>query len=452
MRKLFLLILIFSILSFSAVISAFGEDGQSNQTQSSESKSSEGGPSFGFGFSFGTVVINGVTYFQIKGQPDFSIGLFGMGLDVNLEFDGNWKLRESEWNSWQAILSKIRYIRWAYKGAKPLYIKIGQIEDATIGNGFIMWNYANNLNYPNMKKLGIAFDLDLGYGGFESFVDNIFDVDIIGLRGFARPLYGTDIFLLKELEVGASIVGDTDPFNPAPTNSPYDFSDSELSKGREIYIAGADLGLPIINLSPIFDLKWFADFAYIFNKGTGESTGFKGTIISLIPYRFEVRYLQPKFMPSFFDTLYDSERYVMLSPSNALSKYDLLDNITNSYAGFLFTTGVSFDTNISLLVTIDDSFDDTSYPHMVLKFHIDRALTKIFNFDFVYDRKNIKEWKDIYTTESTDAVINAKLSYKVSEMVNIVVLYTRSFDWFEENGQMVLKPLESTSVSTEIQF
>jgi hypothetical protein len=157
-------------------------------------------------------------------------------------------------------------------------------------------------------------------------------------------------------------------------------------------------------------------------------------------------------MPSFFDTLYDSERYVMLSPSNALSKYDLLDNITNSYAGFLFTTGVSFDTNISLLVTIDDSFDDTSYPHMVLKFHIDRALTKIFNFDFVYDRKNIKEWKDIYTTESTDAVINAKLSYKISEMVNIVVLYTRSFDWFEENGQMVLKPLESTSVSTEIQF
>jgi hypothetical protein len=445
-RKLFIFLIL--ILLLTPIYYAFSDEA----TQTSEQSSGSSGPSFGFGFSFGTVVINGVTYFQINGKPDFSIGLFGIGLDINLEFDGNWKLRETEWNSWQAILSKIRYVRWAYKGSKPLYVKVGQIEDATIGNGFIMWNYANNLNYPNMKKLGIAFDLDLGYGGFESFVDNIFDVDIIGLRGFARPLYGTDIFLLKELEIGASIVGDTDPFNPIPTNSPYNFSDSELSKGREIYIAGGDLGLPIVNIPSIFDLKWFVDFAYIFNKGTGESTGFKGTIISLIPYRFEIRYLQPKFIPSFFDTLYESERYVMLSSSNLLSKYDLLDNITNSYAGFLFTTGVSFDTNISLLVTIDDSFDDTSYPHMILRFHLNRSLTRIINFDFVYERKNIKEWRDIYTTESTDAVINAKLSYKVSDMVNIVVFYTRSFDWFEENGQMVLKPLESTAISTEIQF
>lgn len=439
MRKsLAIMIMILTVVTFSYA--------ETNTSSSSEE------PKFGFGFSFGTVVINGITYFQIKGQPDFSFGKLGVGLDINLEFDGNWNLRTSEWNSWQAILSKIRYLRWGFKGEKPIYFKIGQIEDATIGHGFIMQNYANNLNYPSVKKFGISFDLDLDYVGFESFVDNIFDFDIIGLRGFVRPLYGAQIFLLDNIEIGASIVADIDPFNPAPpTNSPYEFSDNEASKGREIYIAGADLGLPIIKLDPVFNMNWYADFAYIFNKGTGESTGLYGSILSFLPYRFEIRYLQPKFLPSFFDALYEAERYISFS-NTYISKYDLLDGITNSYFGWFFSSGVSFEKVISLTVNIQDSFDDTTYPEMRLTFHLDKELTKIIAFDFNYYRKNIREFKDIYTTESTDATINTRLYYKVSDMVGIVVNYTRTFGWFEENGQMTLKPLESTTISTEISF
>ncbi|MGC8870348.1 MAG: hypothetical protein ACP5PT_04575 [Brevinematia bacterium] len=445
----FLIVVVAMLLILSSF--AVAQENITNSDNTSSSTSDES-PKFGFGFSFGTVVINGVTYFQIKGQPDFSFGKLGIGLDINFEFDGDWKLRATEWNSWQAILSKIKYIRWGLKGEKPVYFKIGQIEDATIGNGFIMYNYANNLGYPSVKKFGIAFDLDLDYGGFESFVDNIFDFDIIGLRGFARPLYGSQIFLLDGLEVGASIVADLDPFNPAPpTNSPYSFSDSDVSKGREIYIAGADLGLPIVQLDPVFDMRWYADFAYIFNKGSGEATGLTGSVLSFLPYTFEIRYLQPKFLPSFFDPLYESERYLVVS-NTYISKYDLLDNITNSYFGWFFSSGVSFENIVSFSIDLQDSFDDTTYPEMRVKFHLDKEVTKIVAFDFTYDRKNIREFKDIYTTESVDATISSRLYYKVSDMVGIVVNYTRTFGWSEENGVMVLKPLESTTISTEISF
>ncbi|MCS7299614.1 MAG: hypothetical protein RMJ37_06640 [Spirochaetia bacterium] len=421
------------------------------QQQEQQGYQQESAPKFGFGLSFGTVVINGVTYFQVKGQPDFAIGKFGVGLDINLEFDANWNIRATEWNSWQAILSKIRYLRWAQKGEKPVYFKIGQIDDGRIGNGFIMNNYDNNVNYPNIKKFGIAFDIDLDYGGIETFVDNIFDFDIIGLRPFARPLYGTQIPVLDGFEIGGSVVMDLDPLNPIPPKDyPYQFSDSPNSTNR-VFIFGVDVGLPLIQLQPVFNMEWYADFAYILGKGTGEATGLKGSILSFIPYNLELRILQPKFLPSFFDSLYDAERYIIIG-NTYLTKYDLLDGITNGYFGWLFTSGVSFEKIATFLVTLEDSFDDTTYPRMRITLNIDRELTKIVAFSLVYDRKNIDEFRDIYTTESVDAILLTKISYKVSDMVSIVLSYRRTFDWFEEGGQKVLKPLESTSVSTEISF
>ena len=444
MRVVYFLLLILALVSFS-----FGQEGdnQTSQNQQSQSDSSLG---FGFGFSFGTVVINGVTYFQVKGQPDLSFGKFGVGLDINFEFDGKWNLRTSEWNSWQAILSKIKYLRWGTKGDKPVYFKIGQIDDATLGHGFIMYGYNNNMNFPNVKKFGIAFDLDLDYVGFESFVDNVFDFDILGLRGFVRPLFGSGIFLLDSLKIGASFAADLDPFNPIPpSDSPYQFSDSDFT--NRIFIFGADLELPLISLDPVFNLVWYVDFASILGKGTGEATGFQGKILSFIPYKLEIRYLQPNFLPSFFDSLYEAERYVVVS-NTYVSKYDRLDYITNSYFGWFFYSGVSFEKAVDLFVNVEDSFDDTTYPTMRLVFRLDRSLTKVVGVDFIYERKNIKEFKDIYTTESTDAVILSKISYKVSDMVVLVLNYRRTFDWFDKGGQKVLKPLESTSISTEISF
>ncbi|MEN2998792.1 MAG: hypothetical protein ABDH28_07150 [Brevinematia bacterium] len=441
---------IFLFLVLVLVVPVFAQEAEQSQQQPQQG-SAESGPGFGFGFSFGTVVINGVTYFQIKGQPEFSFGKFGAGLDISLEFDGNWNLRMSEWNSWQAILSKIKYIRWSSKGDKPVYFKIGQIEDAVIGNGFVMYGYNNNLNYPNVKKFGISFDLDLDYVGIETFVDNIFDFDIIGLRLFSRPLYNSGIPVLDNFEIGVSGVMDLDPFNPPPPQeAPYQFSDSEASTNK-VFILGVDSELPLIALDPVFNMKWYADFAYIYNKGTGESTGVKGSIMSFIPYRLEVRYLQPKFLPSFFDSLYEGERYIRVGDS-FVSKYDLLDVISNQYFGWFFISGVEFKDIASLSVNIEDSFDATTYPTMRLKLHVDRNLTKVVGIDFVYERKNIVEFRDIYTTESTDAIILGRISYKISDKVNLVVNYRRTFDWFDEGGQKVLKPLESTSISTEISF
>lgn len=447
MKKLFVLLVIL-FLSSSLVFAQESSVQEGDQSQPLSSQ--EGAPKFGFGFSFGTVVINGITYFQVKGQPEFSIGKLGVGLDLNFEFDGEWNLRTTEWNSWQAILSKIMYLSWGSKGDKPVYFKIGRIQDAVLGNGFIMYNYNNNLNFPNVKKFGVAFDIDFDYVGIETFVDNIFDFDIIGGRLFIRPLYGTKIFLLDMLEFGGTFVADLDPLNPVPPlDSPYSFSDSTVDK--RVFVVGGDLGLPILKLDPVINLKWYADFAYILDKGTGEATGFFGKILSFIPYRFEIRFLQPKFLPSFFDALYEAERYVIVG-TNYITKYDTLDYITNGYFGWFFLAGVSFEKVASFIVNMEDSFDDTTYPTLRVSLSIDREVTKIIGFSFNYERKNIKEFKDVYTTESTDSIILTKLSYKVSEMVNLIVEYRRTFDWFDEGGQKVLRPLESTSISTEISF
>jgi hypothetical protein len=115
-------------------------------------------PSFGMGLEFGTVTINGTNYNTIHLQPDLKIGKFGIGLDVNFEFDADGRFRSEDWTGWQNILSKIMYLRWGQKFDKPVYVKIGNIDDFTIGHGLIMYRYSNMLNYPGTKTLGLAFD------------------------------------------------------------------------------------------------------------------------------------------------------------------------------------------------------------------------------------------------------------------------------------------------------
>lgn len=213
---------------------------------------------------FGSLSINGVNYNSIRFQPDISIWKFGIGLDLNFEFTADGQFRKTEWDSWQAVISKILYLRFGFK-KEPIYVKIGGINDFIFGDGFIVNRYSNMLSYPGVKKLGFCFDLDFNFAGFESMADNVFDWDILGLRGYGRPLMTTDIPFLNKLEIGATVTADFDPKNPHPSaDKPYEFTDSTNST-NSVFIYGVDLSLPIVEIS-LFNMKAYADFAGIANK------------------------------------------------------------------------------------------------------------------------------------------------------------------------------------------
>ncbi|MFN4216311.1 MAG: hypothetical protein ACK4HQ_02770, partial [Brevinematales bacterium] len=281
--------LVFWMLCFA--VSLWAEN--TNEVKTNETTKPGISSPFKFGFQVGNITIDGTNYLSLRLQPDLSIGKFGIGLDLNLEFDPQWNFRTSEWNTWQAVLSKILYVRYGVKG-DPFYIKIGNIDDFTLGNGWIMRRFSNMRDFPAIKKLGLALDTDFKVIGFESAVDNIWDWDIMGLRAYIRPLQPTKMFLLEKLEIGGTIAADLDPGNPSPpADKPYQFTDSNIAP---VTVVGVDVSLPLVS-SPVFNLRPYGDMGYIVGKGTGEAIGIRGDIISMIPYRFEFRILQPRFVP-----------------------------------------------------------------------------------------------------------------------------------------------------------
>ena len=393
---------------------------------------------FGFGIEFGNVTINGVNYNQIRLQPDLNFGKFGVGLDLNIEFDAQGNIRAEEWNSWQAILSKITYLRYGRKHEKPVYVKIGGIKDFTLGHGLIVYQYNNMLNYPSVKKMGLAFDMDLGVFGWESMVGNILDFDILGFRGYVRPLFNSNIPIIKTLEIGGTIAADLDPLNTVSSNTPYDFTDNTNSKAVTVW--GADVGMTVLNILPLSMLS-YVDIIGISGKGTGEVLGLTGKIIKFIPYRLEVQILQKHFITRYFDSFYDANRAGL---------YQSLDAITNGYAGMLFSSGLSLlDNKLSFLFTIKDSFGDTTLPELQFDFIIDKALLKKVGFKFSWYRKNILNFSDIFKFEDANSLMLTELQYMVSDNLALILQYRRTFE-MDASGNVV--PFTSTSISTKMMF
>ncbi len=400
---------------------------------------------FDFGLEFGNVTIDGVNYQFFKLKPELNLGKFGVGLDVNFEFNSDWQLRMEEWNTWQAVLAKIKYIRFGKKSEAPVFVKIGGINDFTLGHGQIMYKYDNTLNYPAVRKLGLAFDLDLKFAGFETMVDNIFDWDIIGGRVYARPLINTSIPIIKSLEIGATYVADLDIYNSINSNtnaSAYSFSDNPDS--YKVSAWGVDLGAIILKNFAI-DMLAYADFMVIEGKGsgfgTGEVLGVKGTLIKVIPYRLEVKFLQPKFRTTYFDLLYDGNRAGL---------YSTLDTYTNAYSGLLFASGLSIlKDKLSFLITIEDSFNDEILPTLQFDLVLSKDLLKKIGFRFSWYKANIFYFNDIFKYDAGDSVLQTELQYMISDDLALTVNWKKSYE-LDANG--VQQEFETTTISTSFQF
>lgn len=403
---------------------------------------------FDLGFVFGSQTINGSNYNVLKIQPDLDFGMFGFGLDLNLEFDINLNLRMTEYNTWQAWLSKITYVRVGKKGnfkELPVYVQLGGNKMFMLGNGFILSGYNNMLNYPAVKKVGLAFDMDFTYVGFETLVDNLFDFDILGGRLYVRPLKTTKIPLFENLEFGATVAADIDPQNPAPpADRPYEFTDT--ASGSNVTIWGLDVGLPVLDIG-VVNMKAYLDFASIVGKGTGEVLGVAGSVLGLIPYRLEARLLQPGFLPNYFDVFYDTTRSI---------KYATLDSVTNLYFGLMFLSGFAYTkdnkTLAAALIQIEDKDLGSTNINAELAFSLVVDKELLFNTaaaTFTWSRKNIINFSDIFSYEDVNSIMSLSVSYFISQNLSIDLLYTRTFQ-LDETGAVI--PFTTTTINTRIEF
>ncbi len=174
-------------------------------------------PQYDMGGMLGTILADGVTYTQVRVRPEVAIWKIGVGLDIDLLIDSDGKIRRKGWESWQDILSKIFYLRFADR-SDSLYFKIGCIPDYTLGHGLIFDDYSNMLRYPNEKPIGGYLGVNTNsYGfGFEVYTHDISKNEIIAGRAFLKPLQTLGVPVLRNLKLGVNVGADRNAYGKYP--------------------------------------------------------------------------------------------------------------------------------------------------------------------------------------------------------------------------------------------
>ncbi|MDA3809067.1 MAG: hypothetical protein PF518_01935 [Spirochaetaceae bacterium] len=446
---------------------------------------------FGFGIGLGAVNLDGKVYNSIILNPDLSIGKFGIALDINFRFtltgddpgettfsvyEPDWYLRDGTVSEYLNLyLSKFDYIRWGQSG-DDLFIKLGSLENVTIGNGFIVGGYTNEMFKPIRKYTGARFELDTDlfnwpYMGVEFFVNNVSAWDVLATRLYAKPIAGIESPVFSGLEVGLTFAVDSDPYfhlrEDINNNDYWDIADSNTPifidplvsamfstsyNPESVFVYGVDVMQPLVDIK-MFSMAMYGDFAMqgFTAPAIGGSTGFGGTLIKFLTWNGGLIFRGDDFIPSYFNRTYDLDRgskYIQYAnPTTDVLQDAGIDYKTSVGLTFL-DGGLTFVTQITgpfaKPVIKDPTNAPWEYPHLMALLNVGEGIIPYFDMSFWYDKQGIDSLSAL--VNPTNALIGGRLNYRIQRAVlslQVDVKYDPSDagDW-----------LVTTKLETGIQF
>ncbi len=401
-----------------------------------------------FDGGMGMTWINGTPYTTITLTPEFSFGKFGMGLNVELLFNNNegFKFRKTGWDKGAGALRMIRYIRWGQKN-DPFYTRVGTLDAATLGHGFIMGYYSNEADY-DYRKIGLALDVDFKSYGFESVTSNLGNLEIAGGRMYVRPLHFSEIPILKNFEMGGTYVGDFNPDNRRKTHD-------------GVYEWGMDLGLPVIK-SKIFNTTIYADYAKINRHGDGKTIGILAYVPNVIGLfgiyaKLEKRFLNPGFLPNYFNSLYELERnplppnhYGVSDPrSSVMTKEDYLNYVEKTQGIFGELAGQILG-KIRLVGNYQQNtgLGKSGILHLEAR---SEDLVPNVQLKYTFDKIGIEKVKDVFTLDY-HTVAQAIIGYRTYKYIVFSMVYRWNFIYDEKNHEYKTQERIMPQVSFSMPF
>lgn len=402
----------------------------------------------------GLTKIDSVWYYTFNIAPELAFGKFGVGLDLTLNISSkDQKIRKQDFDETYDYIRIIRYLRWGHKG-DDVYIRLGILDYARIGHGFIMYLYNNSPSYDD-RRLGTEFDLGFGKYGLETVYSDFAREGVFGLRGYVRPLQYTPLAstpVLGGMEVGATWAGDTrrnskDTSFTVVNGIPQSTNDGMLS------VIGADIGFPLLRIPTVSSTLYF-DYAKILSFGSGEAIGletnFSGLGIFDIFTKFERRWTGDQFVPNYFNTFYELERY-RLSGTSFSSKAQMLNTLISPGPGYFgdLTVGILGKLQIRGTYSKLDLQPTSGVLHLGTS---TGALIPVFVIDAGYDKKNIADNKDVFTLDDR-SLLYASIGYKPYPFMIVSMVYTWTFVPVpDQNGNTSYVPQKRIRPRVQIVF
>jgi hypothetical protein len=410
-----------------------------------------------FSGGVGLTWIDGKPYYRIGFRPEVSFDNFGVGLDLNLDFDSDGNFRRENFNEFSDYLSVIRYVRYGIKN-DPVFFKLGALDYYSIGHGTIMHQYNNSPTF-DARKIGLIADIDFGQFGFESIYSAFGEDGIIGFRGYVRPLQFTsasEIPIISMLEVGATFVSDFNE-NAGVISGNYNIVDNHfqvLDDKGAINAIGIDLGLPLIS-SGAADLVLYLDYNKIINFGSGVAAGIKLDLNGLglfnLSAKLERRFNGDNYLPSYFNALYEVERFRLNNSTGELkSKVQQLESATNNSDGFygdLYVNALGMFDIFGAYQRLDE-FPNSGILNL-------RTEVAPEDAPFVaragYDKINIQDGNDLFKLDDRSFLF-AEVGYKPVEYLLVSIVYNWTFTPVRDNDDNVINYEAQKRIEPRISF
>jgi hypothetical protein len=308
------------------------------------------------GLESGALTLDGETWAKIVVQPKISIGKLEAALYLpavyqNNLFDATTYYRPKGNNEWSFgadqdwgnkpltatgdlftdLALKLRYLQYGEQ-RDPFYLKLGNLDNMTLGHGLLMRNYANDVDFPAVRRIGLNGGIDFGGFGFETAVNDLTEPEIFGSRLFFRPLQRT-------AGLGVSAVADIDPAGDVPKDDGIDplFAEELRRVDPIVTTVGADVDVSIVE-TELLSVVAFTDVGGLvpylrddltdLNGDTvdaglktgalvdteagrlrnfGAMTGVLGSV-AFVDYRLDFRTHNGLFRPFYFDGGYERRR------------------------------------------------------------------------------------------------------------------------------------------------
>jgi hypothetical protein len=276
------------------------------------------------------------------------------------------RFRSEDWDQIEDFLRPLRYLTWGKKEDR-FYADLNRVHAKTVGHGQLMRRYSPTVDIDE-DNLFAEVDGYLDFGGFELVAGPFPIPRVAGGLVFIKPLgLFLDDYVSKSWSVGFSYLTDlntptvlTTSANPADgrTQLPVDdagqfvFDNKEAFLGDQVQGFGVDTELKVLKWEFI-DLKLYADWSQLLMPAVGASPasptaseaftdgGFTlGTLIRMsfgskfakelkdeteeartgkvpremkaehaLRLRLEGRTFGPQYLPSYFDTLYEADKW-----------------------------------------------------------------------------------------------------------------------------------------------
>lgn len=361
-------------------------------------------------------------------------GDFGFGIEVPLRFRvvdesplQSGVLRDEDWDEVSDFTKILRFFEYR-RPSDPIYVRVGELVDVTLGHGTIVDHYYNTVDIDHYQT-GVTGHYDTTYGGGELLLDNLVDPNILALRGYVRPLSFFDLApIFRKLVVGLTYASDYQ----APSKLRLDADgiaqvtgDGELDASTEVVsVYGLDLGWEVLRLDWI-DLTPYFDLNFLDALGTGVHVGvltnFRLPAETTLFTRFEYRYLTQRYAAGYFNSLYEIERFRYRSTQPKIRYLeDLRDG--DGWHGFYGELTLLLLNQITISAIYED-YQGSGNSNLAIRLRLPWLGPVLFQA--YYAKRNFGSFEDIF--ELDGALLVAEARVKLLSFLYVYAEYARQW-------------------------